>query len=442
MVSTALADVIIYSRRPDVIKAASEHLKMKGVSNILIPATPDEAVEALGRVPKALLVIDWELGQDIVARVLGVNRRRFAADSRPIMLIAGQVEDKVIATAAEYQVTQIFTEAITLKNLGSRLTNLIIAENAPSDMKRTMTAVAEARKDGNHREALNQLQKALQKNPTHIRLKCEAAETLMALGEWDKAFALLSGLERIQPPNLRAIHLLGRCLMKQGKMAEAVRTLESASLFNPKDAERLVDIGNAFLQMDRIPEAESHFLAAAGIDPEFKPAKIGRGTTKLMDGQVNDALSILREVASDLELASLFNTTAILNARRGRHEAGMSLYQSGLKALGKDERLQARLYFNMGIGYRRWGKSEKAVACFEMATKLDPQFAKAKQSLAEARSGTAPKQRPQPREKQAAEAPKQERAAVGSTLIDLGAMDQPFDDDDLFEESLFDTTKI
>jgi tetratricopeptide (TPR) repeat protein len=346
------------------------------------------------------------------------------------MLVASAVEDKVIATAAEYQVTQIFTEAITLKNLGGRLTSMLIADSTPNDIKKALQAVVEARADGKHKEALNILQKTLKNHPTHLRLKCEAAETLMALGEWDKAYTLVSGLEKAQPPYLRAIHLLGRCLMKQGKMTEAVRTMESANLFNPKDSDRLIDIGNAFLQLDRIKEAEAQFDAALAVDPDLKPAKVGKGSAKLLDGKVNEALGILREVAGDLELASLFNTTAILNARRGRHEAGQSLYLAGLKALGKDERLQARLHFNMGIGYKRWGKPEKALPCFETAVRLDPAFARARELLAEARGENKP-----PRDKIVAPT---ERPSVGASLVDLSAMDAPLDEDDLMEESLFD----
>lgn len=443
MPSTAVADVIVHSQRPELVKAASEHLKMKGVSNILTPVSPEDCIEALQRFPKGLLIIDWELGQKVIAAVLGFNRRKFVAENRPILLVASGVEDRIIATAAEYNVTQIFTEAITLKNLGSRLTNMIISDSVPNDIKKTLQAVAEARKDGNHKDALNLLQKTLQKHPTHLRIKCEAAETLMALGEWDKAYALLSGLQTAQPPNLRAIHLIGRCLMKQGKMAEAVRTLESAALFNPNDAERLVDIGNCFLQLDRVNDAGARFDAALGIAPDLREAKLGKGQVKLMDGLVNDALSILREVASELEMASLFNTTAILNARRGRHEAGQNLYQAGLKALGKDDRLQARLYFNMGIGFRRWGKPEKAISCFEMATKLDPKFEKARDSLAEVRAGKAPKvKKPRPAQPEAPERNSSGHTPAGSALIDLGMIDAPFDDDDLMEESLFDATKL
>ena len=432
MLNAAMADVILFSSRAELVKPASEHLKMKGVTNIVAPFDASAAIESLDRYRRALLIIDWELGQEIVVRVLGNNRRKFGAEQRPIMLVANQVSDPLVATAAEYQVTQIFTESLTHKNLGSRLTNLMIADASPNDVKKTMAVVFEARAGGDHKQALQALQKALQAHPTHLRLKCEAAETLMLLNEWDKAYALLQGIENVAPPNARAIHLLGRCLAKLGRFAEAVTVMEQASLLNPHDVERLVDIGNCLLQEDRTADAREKFEHALIIDPEFKPAKLGKAGTHLVDGDVNEALAILKDCAGNIELASLFNTSAILSARAGRHEAGMSLYHAGLKALQKDEKLSARLYFNMGVGYRRWGKPDRAMQCYEMAVKLDPSFDKVQKSLAALRVSRL--------DAAAAALPKMGGGGL-TQEDDAGKASDPFDEDFL-EENLYESKTI
>jgi len=381
MHSSTIVDAIVHSRRQELMKIAVDHLRMKGVSNVLTPATITACIEALDRFPKGLLVLDWELGAPQVARLLGHNRRRFDGQLRPIMLVASQVSTEVIAAAAEYGVSQIFTEALTPKNLGARLTALVIAESMPNEIKRVLNDVHDARASGDGKQALAHLQKALKAHPGHVRLKCEAAEALLELGQADKALQLLEGVNLNKPPYLRGIHLYGRCLLKLGRTEEALPVLEQAQLFNPHDAERLVEIGQALLQMDRLREAREAFDHANSVDPDFRPARAGQGQCLLMDGQVNEALGVLKEVANVHEIASLFNTCAVLNMRRGRHEAGMHLYQSALGALGKDERLQARLYFNMGLGYRRWSKKDKARQCFETSSRLDPSFAKAKEQM-------------------------------------------------------------
>lgn len=376
MRSSIISDVIILSSREEVVKSASDHLKMKGVNNLSQPDSAEECIEALARFPKALLILDWEVGAKEAVKVLQVNRKKYAITGRPLLLIASKVSESLVATAAEYAVGQIFTEAPTMKNLGARLANLILAEGMADDVRATLVDVGEKRAEGDLKGSLQALQKALAKHPTNLRLKCEAGETLLAMNEAEKALALLEGMDKTKPPYLRGMHLYGRALMKLGRFPDALKIMEQASLFNPHDTERLVDIGQAMLNMDEAEDAESSFEAALEIDPEMREAKIGRGEVQLMEGHVNEALAILKEVAGDLEMASVFNTCAVLNMRHGRHESGMSLYQAALKSLGKDQRLSARLYFNMGIGYRRWGKKEKALACFGEAQKLDPKFKK------------------------------------------------------------------
>lgn len=432
MRSSVVADVIIFSTREDLTKLASDHLKIKGVSNIIQPKDAADCIEALNRFPKGLLILDWQIGAEDVVKILAHNRRRFNGIIRPIMLIANKVSDQLIATSGEYSVSQIFTEQLTLKNLGARLANLIIGETMPTEIKKVLQEVHEAREGGDLKTVLQTLQKTLNKHPNNLRIKCELAESLIKMNQWDNAFKILDGIALAKPPYLRGIHLLGRCYLKRGQYKEALQTFEQASLFNPHDVDRLCDIGTALLNMDRIKDASEHFDRALEIDPEMREAKLGKGQVELMDGHVNEALAIMKEISGDLEMASIFNTCAVLNMRQSRHQAGMNLYQSALKALGKDSRLQSRLYFNMGIGYRRWGKKDKALSCFTEAGKLDPKFAKIQEQVNAMNAHTA------------ASAPslkKDEAKELVDKTLDSGLVDFNTDlasllDEDL-EESLF-----
>jgi tetratricopeptide (TPR) repeat protein len=434
MRSSTVSDVIIFSAREEVVKPASDHLKMKGVSNLVTPKSADECVEALGRFPKGLLIVDWELGAADAVRVLAENRKKYAITGRPLLLIAAKVSATLVATAAEYAVSQIFTEPPTIKSLGARLGNMILAEGLADEVRAALLEVAEKRSGADHQGALQILQKTLAKHPTNLRLKCEAAETLMHMGETEKALALLEGMEKTKPPYLRGMHLKGRALMKLGRFDEALVDLEMANMVNPHDAERLCDIGQAMLNMDRVKDAEEKFERALELDPDLKDAKVGKGQVELMENNVNEALKILNECAGDLEMASVFNTCAVLNMRQGRHEAGMSLYAAALRSLSKDQRLQARLYFNMGIGYRRWNKKDKALAAFESAQKLDPKFKKVAAQI------EAIKTPPKPVKtsiKDLKEAPPLPMEGPAAGLMDFGMDLTSLLDEDL-EEGLYD----
>jgi tetratricopeptide (TPR) repeat protein len=381
MHSAKIANVIIFTPRKDLAKLATDHLKMKGVSNIAEHSTATETIDSLTRFPKGLLIIDWQAGEMEVAKVLSFNRKRHPDELRPMLLVADKISDQIVATAAEYSVSQIYTEGLNLKALGARLTSLIMVETAPNDVKRVLNDVAEARKVEDWKKSLALLQKALTKHPNNLRLKCEVAESLMYMDQLENALKVLEGMSKTRPPYLRGHHMLARCLLKLGRPEEAHDILQSTMLLNPFDSDRLVDFGRVLFQMERFQEANAQFEAALRIDEKNRDALLGKSQCSLMDGDVNDALAIIQEVSTPLEMASIFNTCAVMTIRKGKHEAGMGLYRTAMKAIGTNQKLQARLFFNMGIGYRRSGQKEKAKACYENAVKLDPKFTKAQEHI-------------------------------------------------------------
>lgn len=437
MNSAKIANVIIFTPRKDLSRIAIDHLKMKGVSSITEHDASDEAIDSLARLPNALLIIDWQAGEKEVARVLSFNRKRHPDRLRPILLIAEKVSDQIVATAAEYSVTQIFTEELNMKTLGARLTSMIMVEAAPNDVKRVLNEVAEARKVEDWKLSLTILQKALAKHPNNQRLKCEIAETLMYMGEYENAYKILEGINKTKPPYLRGQHMLSRCLLKLGRPEEAHDILQSTMLLNPFDTERLVDLGRALFQLERFQEANTHFERALDIDGKNRDALLGKSECTLMDGDVNDALSILREVSTPVEMASIFNTCAVMTIRKGKHEAGMGLYQTAMKAIGGNQKLQARLFFNMGIGYRRIGQKDKAIACYENSIKLDPKFEKAQEHIVQMQNAPAP----HPKQTEASLTPSGKRPEQDSpaTIPDFTADLKSLLDEDL-EESIFHST--
>jgi tetratricopeptide (TPR) repeat protein len=389
MQSSKIADVIIFTARKELATMATDHLKMKGVSSIFVYDKVDDTTDALANYQKAFLIVDWQNDATKVVKVLAFNRKRHPDQLRPILLISDQINDQLIVTAAEYSVTQIFAEELTFKNLASRLTSLIMIDSLPSDIKKVLNQVADARKVEDWKLSLSLLQKCLAKNPTNQRLKCEAAESLLYMGDYENALKILEPFRSGKPPYLRGQHMLSRCLLKLGKADEAQQILSSTMLFNPYDTERIVDLGRALFQLERYQEASTQFDAALKIDGKHQGALLGKSKCSLLEGDVNDALLILKDITSPVEMASVFNTCAVITMRKGKHEAGMDLYRTALKAIGSNSELQARLFFNMGIGYRRQNLKDKAKACYDNAIKLDPTFSKAKEHIEQMTTPTA-----------------------------------------------------
>jgi tetratricopeptide (TPR) repeat protein len=180
--------------------------------------------------------------------------------------------------------------------------------------------------------------------------------------------------------NLRIQHLKARCLMQQGEFEEAASILTNCKLINPFNVERLVDLGRAFIQTNQIREALATFDEALELDKDNKPAALGRAQCRLLEGDVNDALGLLRQISTQREVASLFNNAAILAIRQNRFDHGFSLYRAAIGAVGNSPRIVARLLYNLGIAQYKHFKLDEALECFESSFKQDPAFIKAKQN--------------------------------------------------------------
>jgi tetratricopeptide (TPR) repeat protein len=213
--------------------------------------------------------------------------------------------------------------------------------------------------------------------PNSPRVVVEKADNLILAEKWDEAMQVLTPLREKNPPNLRALHLTGRCLARSGDHAGALSVLTAANLLNPHNAARLVDIGNILLETNEFLKAKDTFDEALDMEKENRDAKVGKAKCLLLEGEVNDALELTKQLSGPRELAAIFNTTAVLSIRHGDYDKGMQLYRHAIKAVMDSKSLSARLFFNLGVAYHRQGRPKDAKAQFEKSAQLDPEFAKA-----------------------------------------------------------------
>lgn len=369
--------VIAHSRRDALLGAVKEVASGLGAGDVLVPKSKEECVERLIKHPDAILVLDWELGSEEVNLVLGAIRTHFRVETRPILLVIPEIEANVIATATEYGVLQVHAGEVSVASIKDCLQALLHDEEATRAIRDVLLKVATARSKDDWTVVTPLLLELYESNKENDRVAVELAENLIYEESWDHAIQVLEPLAATEPPHVRALHLLGRCHLRKGDAPKAIALLERAKLINPHNVDRLIDLGDALLTDDQIEAAKANFSEALALDEGNKDATVGTGKCLLMNGEVNEALTLLKDVSGPRELASIFNTAAVLSMHQGRFEKGMHLYKSAMAALGRNDKLASRLMFNMGLGYKRWHKPEKAIACFEKSLALDPTYVKA-----------------------------------------------------------------
>lgn len=373
---SAECKLVVRSERSE-LKAALAKIQIEGVTFSLVDTKgKDSCVETLVKDDSALLVIDWSLGSVEVNQILAATKRHYKVEVRSILMVINDLDPRVVATAIEYGVSQVHSGPLVPETLGQCLRAMIAENIGENPIRDTLIQVAAGREKGNWDLVTSMLDNLHDQNPSNARITVELASNLIHEKDWGRAVALLKPLVEAEVPHLRALHLLGRCYLGMGQHEAAVEVLRKAKLFNPDHVDRLLDLGHALMAHDQPEDAKAQFTEALAIEPDSKPAQTGQAQAMLMMGEVNEALVLLKQVSGSREMASIFNAAAILSVKNQHFDKGRDLYLAALRALGNDHAIAARLFYNLGLAYKKWDKPEKAKAAFSKSNELDPSFAK------------------------------------------------------------------
>lgn len=374
---------LVFSERKSILHPLKVELKKIGFNadHVDAPRTVKDFIARCRLIESALIILDWDSGADKVLRILSENRTEFRAESHPVLLLSAKVDERVVAVAAEHNCTNVHVGDVSQANLKDLLKKLFEETRNLSPVKQLILKVEQSRANGELAIAANLLNQLAVKVPGNRRISCDLADCYMALGEIDRARQILEIVAKGDPPYARAQHLLARCYLRKGETEKALQAYKDAQNASPFSVERLSEMGHLYLNTNRPEQAKAMFNELLSLAPESKTAKAGKGTSMMLLGEVNEALTMMRETSTPQELASVFNTAAILSIRSNKHDEGMGLYKTALQALDGKQKLLARIMFNMGIGYVKWDKIDQSMRCFSKACDLDPTFEAAKHNL-------------------------------------------------------------
>jgi tetratricopeptide (TPR) repeat protein len=263
---------------------------------------------------------------------------------------------------------------VSVQTISVHLNSIILGEDNVGSLRNQLAKVAaiQAASDWDGAEdQLNDLRDDFGNDP---RLMAELINNLINQDKWDIALKVATELRQQHPGDIRGMHLYGRCMLKFSRYDDACTVLKAANFFNPFNVDRLIDLGNALLNSDKVALAEESFNSALAIEADSLEAIRGKSKCRLMEGDVNEALSLLRQLSSPRELASVFNDSAIISIRLGRFQVGIQLYRAAIKAVGSTPLVVAKLYFNLGIAFHKTGEIEDAYEAFRTAVLTDPGF--------------------------------------------------------------------
>jgi tetratricopeptide (TPR) repeat protein len=378
----------IFSKRQEIRQAIRNSLKAKGLSadNILNVITEDECSKAIKKHDNLIVVLDWDNGPNAVGVMLETIATTMRTGSHPTFLIASKSNDNILKLGAEYKVAKIAIGEINSDTINEQVTSLVASMTNIEGYEQTMQRVKELLEQSNVYGAMSHLEAAHEAAVTMELYGVELAELYFQNNKQDAAEHLLKDMMNEFPSNARVKHIYARCKLHTKDYEGAIASLKGAQLISPANVQRLLEMGGAYLEIDRPDQANSVFEEILRLAPELKQAKKGQAQSQLMSGEINEGLNLIRSSLNPREIAAVFNTAAIIAIRNGKYSEGLSLYKIAAKTLEGDEELAAKIVYNMGIGFVKWGKVHQSVACFEKAVSLNSGFDNARHNAEIVRS--------------------------------------------------------
>jgi predicted O-linked N-acetylglucosamine transferase (SPINDLY family) len=205
--------------------------------------------------------------------------------------------------------------------------------------------------------------------PVSLSQTLELARTHYQAGRLEQAEQLYRQILQGDPNQVDALHLLGLIAGRTERYQLASDYLRNALRLNPDYAEAHNNLGNVYILQGKLPEAVASFRQAVRAKPDYVAAYNNLGNALRELGQPAEAVASLRQalrLRADYADAHA-NLGLALQAQGQRDEAEVHFQRA--------QRLkQADAHANRGNVCKDRGQIAEAIACYDQALQLVPDF--------------------------------------------------------------------
>jgi tetratricopeptide (TPR) repeat protein len=337
----------------------SKLLKVMGIPNVDIFLEADPGYAAIGDGTYDAAFIDWKLkGTASGLALLSRLRRQSMFVYLPVIVTSGVVKREDLRILQDYQCTRVMEKPLKQREqreVVAELTTIMDESKWYAANERQIThALNAASMDAGI--ALKAIENILSGAPNSAPFSMIAAKHLMNNNFLKESLELYNKALAKDPTFLPAYNGKAKVLTKMGKFKPALEVLKDAQKLSPQNIERLSLMGEIEISLKHPEQAVENFRKALGIDAKDVRAKVGLAVSEGMSKVVALQTSNANE---DMSVAKMINNLGVNLARQGQYEKASKYYLMSFAFVATQD-LQTRVSFNLGLGFKKWGKLPQA----------------------------------------------------------------------------------
>ncbi len=342
----------------------TNYFKKLGAEVVDQYADGQEAWLALQEKQYDFVVLDWKLPRLSGLALFNRLRKLSTYKSVPILVVSGFLEKSDFRLLDEFPFTYLIEKPFPHVKFLEEVEKL--QEEMAWSYKNAgiVSSLSELMHD-DPKKAVSTINKLIAKAPNPLPIGITAARRFESLGMIAEAEATLNKLLEFDENSIVVMNELAKVYLRKKRYKNASEMLRRAHKRSPVNMNRICLLGEIELNLRDPYAAQEYFRSALEIDDENSIAKSGVVVSENMIEMIRSP----EPVEMGQSFASILNSIGIGMVKKGNFAEGIEQYQSALAFLHSNID-SARLAFNMGLGYLRWGKPSSALPWFEKSEEI------------------------------------------------------------------------
>ncbi len=233
--------------------------------------------------------------------------------------------------------------------------------------------------DGNKKEVVRLLRKALTLNPKYLEAHNNLGNALQSQGKLHDAIKSYKNALIIKPDFAEAHYNLGNTYQKDGDFDKAIKSYRSALEIKPKLSEAHFNLGNTFYKKGDIINSINSYNNAITIKPDSPAYHFNLGTILQENGNLGNAIYSFQEaIKLNNNFPEAYNNLGNTFLQQGENNKAIKSYRKAIEI----NPIYAEAYNNLGNALHLVGDLINAITACKKAIKVRTNFSEAYLNLA------------------------------------------------------------